>query len=146
MLFAGVAMLLLTRLGTNSSYLSDVLPALLVTGVGLGLVFAPATNTGTAGTAASDAGIASAMVNTSQQIGGSVGTALLNTLAASATTAYLVARPHTGSVAAHAAVHGYTTAFWWSAGIFFAGAILAALVLKPGVQHIGINPEPALTH
>jgi EmrB/QacA subfamily drug resistance transporter len=146
MLFAGAAMLLLTRLGTNSSYLSDVLPALLVTGLGLGLVFAPATNTGTADTAPSDAGIASAMVNTSQQIGGSVGTALLNTLAASATTAYLVARPHTGSVAAHAAVHGYTTAFWWSAGIFFAGAIIAALVLKPGVQHIGINPEPALTH
>jgi EmrB/QacA subfamily drug resistance transporter len=146
MVFAGAGMLLLTRLGTNSSYLSDVLPALLVTGVGLGLVYAPATNTGTAGTAASDAGIASAMVNTSQQIGGSIGTALLNTLAASATTAYLVARPHTASLAAHAAVHGYTTAFWWSAGIFFAGAILAALVLKPGVQQIGLNPEPALTH
>jgi EmrB/QacA subfamily drug resistance transporter len=122
MLFAGAAMLLLTRLGTNSSYLSDVLPALLVTGV------------------------ASAMVNTSQQIGGSIGTALLNTLAASATTAYLVARPHTASVAAHAAVHGYTTAFWWSAGIYLAGAILAALVLKPGVQQIGLNPEPALAH
>jgi predicted MFS family arabinose efflux permease len=146
MLFAGAAMLLLTRLGTNSSYLSDVLPALLVTGVGVGLVSAPATNTGTAGTAASDAGIASAMVNTSQQIGGSIGTALLNTLAASATTAYLVARPHTASVAARAAVHGYTTAFWWAAGIFFAGAILTALVLKPGVQHIGLNAEPALTH
>jgi hypothetical protein len=139
-------MLLLTRLGTNSSYLSDVLPALWVTGVGVGLVSAPATNTGTAGTAASDAGIASAMVNTSQQVGGSIGTALLNTFAASATTAYLVARPHTASVAAHAAVHGYTTAFWWAAGIFFAGAILTALVLKPGVQHIGLNPEPALTH
>jgi EmrB/QacA subfamily drug resistance transporter len=146
MLFAGAAMLLLTRLGTNSSYLSDVLPALLVTGVGVGLVSAPATNTGTAGTAAGDAGIASAMVNTSQQIGGSIGTALLNTFAASATTAYLVARPHTASVAARAAVHGYTTAFWWAAGIFFAGAILTALVLKPGVQQTGRNPEPALTH
>jgi hypothetical protein len=91
---------------TDSSYLSDVLPAQLVTGVGLGLVFTPATNTGTAGTATSDAGIAPAMVNTSQEIGGSIGTALLNTLAASATTADLVASPHTASVAAHAAVHG----------------------------------------
>jgi hypothetical protein len=43
-------------------------------------------------------------------------------------------------------VHGYTTAFWWSAGIYFAGAILTALVLKPGVEQIGLNPEPALTH
>jgi len=57
-----------------------------------------------------------------------------------------VARPHTASVAAHAAVHGYTTAFWWSAGIFFAGAILTALVLKPGVQQTSRRPEPALTH
>jgi hypothetical protein len=43
-------------------------------------------------------------------------------------------------------VRGYTTAFWWSAGIYFAGAILAALVLKPGVQQIGVKPEPALAH
>jgi EmrB/QacA subfamily drug resistance transporter len=146
MLFAGAAMLLLTRLGTNSSYLSDVLPALLLTGVGVGLVSPPATNTATAGTAPSDAGIASAMVNTSQQIGGSIGAALLNTLAASATTAYLVTRPHTASASAHAAVHGYTTAFWWAAGIFFAGAILSALVLKPGVQQTSLRPGPALTH
>jgi EmrB/QacA subfamily drug resistance transporter len=146
MLFAGAAMLLLTRLGTNSSYLRDVLPALLVTGIGVGLVSPPATNTGTAGTAPSDAGVASAMVNTSQQVGGSIGAALLNTLAASATTAYLVTRPHTASVAAHAAVHGYTTAFWWAAGLFFAGAILTALVLKPGVQQTSLRPEPALTH
>ena len=146
MLFAGAAMLLLTRLGTNSSYLSDVLPALLVTGVGVGLVSPPATNTATAGTAPSDAGIASAMVNTSQQIGGSIGVALLNTLAASATTAYLVTRPHTASASAHAAVHGYTTAFWWAAAIFFAGAILTALVLEPRVQQTSLRPEPALTH
>jgi predicted MFS family arabinose efflux permease len=146
MLFAGAAMLLLTRVGTDSSYLSDVLPALLLTGVGVGLVSPPATNTATAGNAASDAGIASAMVSTSQQIGGSIGAALLNTLAASATASYLVARPHTASVAAHAAVHGYTTAFWWAAGILLAGAILTALVLKPGVQRTGLRPEPALTH
>ena len=57
-----------------------------------------------------------------------------------------LARARCASVAAHAAVHGYTTAFWWSAGIYFAGAIIAALVLKPGVQQIGLNPEPALTH
>jgi hypothetical protein len=86
------------------------------------------------------------MVNTSQQIGGSIGVALLNTLAASATTAYLVTRPHTASASAHAAVHGYTTAFWWAAAIFFAGAILTALVLEPRVQQTSLRPEPALTH
>jgi EmrB/QacA subfamily drug resistance transporter len=83
-------MALLTRLGLHSRYVSDVLPALLLIGVGLGFVVATAINTATAGLQPADSGIGSALVNTSQQVGGSVGTALLNTLATTATASFLV--------------------------------------------------------
>ena len=93
-------------------------------GIGLGLVFPTAMNGGTRGVASKDAGVASATVNTSQQVGGSIGTALFSTVAASATTSYL-AGAHT---LAAATIHGYTTAFGWSAVLFAAGAILAPLL------------------
>src|SRR5205823_4538228 len=87
---AGLAWM--TALDATSGYAGHVLPPLLVMGVGMGLIFAPAMSMATAGVAAHDAGVASAMVNTSQQVGGSIGTALLNTLATSAATNYLVGR------------------------------------------------------
>jgi EmrB/QacA subfamily drug resistance transporter len=139
MLLAGLAMLLLTGVGINSGYATDVLPSLLLTGVGLGLVFASAMATATAGVAPGDAGVASAMVNTAQQVGGSVGTALLSTLAAGAAGSFA------GSPAA-AAVQGYTTAFAWAAGIFVAGAIVTGLLLRPGVQAVAPAAEPVLAH
>src|SRR5260370_4243458 len=73
-----IAMFLFTRLTPGSSYANGVLPGLLVLGVGLGFIFAPAFSTATLGVEASEAGVASAMVNTSQQIGGSLGTSLLS--------------------------------------------------------------------
>ena len=96
----------------------------MLLGVGLGLVFAPAFSTATVGVAHCDAGVASAMVNTSQQVGGSVGTALLSTLAGSAVTSYAVDHGTSQAAMAAAAVHGYTTAFYWSAAIFAIGAIV----------------------
>jgi EmrB/QacA subfamily drug resistance transporter len=138
MLIAGVAMYLLTSIGLQSSYTSHVLPALLLLGVGLGMVFASAFNLGTLGVRASDSGVASATVNTTQQVGGSVGTALLNTIAANAATSYVTA--HAGQqprlLAANAAIHSYTTSFWWAAGIFAVGAVLSAIVLRPGVPQL----------
>jgi hypothetical protein len=71
------------------------------------------------------------MVSTSQQIGGSIGTSLLSTIFASAVASYTVAHLHTPGLADAAAVHGYTTAFWWSVGIFAVGFLLA-LVILPG--------------
>src|SRR5262245_21144786 len=105
------ALLLPPGVGVGSSYATEVLPGLLVIGVGLGLIFAPAMDTATRGVSGADAGVASALVNTGQQVGGSVGTALLSTLAASAASA------HAASGAAAAAVHGYTTAFTWAAAV-----------------------------
>jgi len=97
----------------------------------MGCIFAPAFSTATLGVRSTDAGIASAMVNTSQQVGGSVGTSLLSTIFASAVASYTADHLHTTGLANAAAVHGYTTAFWWAVGIF-ALAFLLAIVILPG--------------
>ena len=121
MTLGALAMLLFTRLTPNSSYASHVLPGLVILGLGMGCIFAPAFSTATLGVEESEAGIASAMVNTSQQVGGSVGTSLLSTIFASAVASYAASHLRTPALVAAAAVHGYTTAFWWSAGIFALG-------------------------
>jgi EmrB/QacA subfamily drug resistance transporter len=141
MLVAALGMVWLTRIGVHSGYAADVLPPLLVTGAGLGNVIAPAINTGTFGVAPSDAGVASATVNTGQQLGGSVGVALLNTLAASAVSGYVAShispatlvhgRP-SPALLSQALIHGYTTAFWWSAAIFACGAVIAGTLFRWG--------------
>jgi EmrB/QacA subfamily drug resistance transporter len=130
MLFASLGMVLLTRIGVDTAYASHVLPSLLLIGVGFGLVIAPSFSTATLGVPRQDSGVASAMVNTSQQVGGSIGTALLSTLAVSATTDYIVAN----GPGAQAAVEGFVTAFWWAAAIFAAGAIVTAALLRSGVR------------
>jgi EmrB/QacA subfamily drug resistance transporter len=142
MLAAAGGMVWLTRIGPHSGYVSAILGPLLVIGAGFGLVVAPSMNTGTFGVAPSDAGVASALLNTGQQVGGSVGTALLNTLAASTTASYLtshvsprtvVAGHPSPALAALATVHGYTTAFWWAAGIFAAGFLICGPLFRWGV-------------
>ena len=90
--------------------------------------------------------MASAMVNTMQQVGGSVGTALLSTLAASAASGFVAGKTPTATLAASASVHGYTTAFWWSAAIFAVGGVVCGLLLKPGVQQVDPAAEPVLAH
>ena len=129
MLLGAAAMSYLAQLTVTSSYAGGILPALLIMGLGFGMIFAPAINTATAGVQRQDSGVASALVNTMQQVGGSIGTAALSTIALTATTSYLVAH-HTGPLApAIAATHGYTTAFTVSAGIFGLGVILAIVLL-----------------
>ena len=133
MLFAaGGLSILAAQLGLRTSYLDWILPALLLTGAGLGLVFGCALNTATYDTGAADAGVASALVNTNQQVGGSIGTALLNTLAASALTSYVLTHGHSPLALAGAAVHSYVVAFWISAAILAGSAVVCALVLPSG--------------
>ncbi len=144
MALAAVALAYLTQVEADSSYAAHVLPSLIVMGLGLGFVFAAAMNIAIAGVDPHDAGVASALVNTSQQVGGSIGTALLSTLSASAVTAYL--GDHGPRAVVDATVHGYTTAFWWSAGIFAVGAVLCALLLKPGVKAVDPEAAPAMAH
>ena len=125
MALAMVGMLLLTRLATNSSYAADVLPTLLLMGIGMGLIFAPAMSTATYGVLPADAGVASATVNAMQQVGGSVGTAVLSTIA----TGSLGRIPTPVSI-----VHGYTLAFGASAGLFAVGALVALALFVRGVR------------
>jgi EmrB/QacA subfamily drug resistance transporter len=148
MVAAAFAMVLFTRVTVDSAYASHVLPGLLLMGVGLGLVLAPAMSTATAGVDPSDAGIASAMVSTGQQVGGSVGTALLSSISASAVSSYLVGHARTQNLVAAANVHGYTTAFWWAAGIFAAGAIICGALLPNHVAEVepDATAQPAFGH
>ena len=130
---AGGLAILAAQLSPTASYAAVVLPGLVLTGLGLGMVFGCAMNGATYGAAAADAGVASAMVNTCQQVGGSIGTALLNTIAASALSSYLLTHGHGPAATAGAAVHSYVVAFWVAAAIFAAAAVACGLVLPSGV-------------
>jgi EmrB/QacA subfamily drug resistance transporter len=132
LLMAAAALFGLHLVGLHTSYVSHVLPYLLVLGFGFGLSVAPAFSTGTLGLAPQDAGVGSATLNTAQQVGGSIGTSLLNTLAAGAAASYLVGRAPTPANLQAALLHSYTTAFLWSSLIFVAGAVVAGLLLQRG--------------
>ncbi|KAF2775134.1 MFS transporter [Streptomyces sp. OM5714] len=145
MALGAVGLFWLTTLGLDSSYAANVLPPLLVTGLGIGLVMAPSMSVGTSGVATEDAGVASAALNTMQQIGGSIGTPLLNTLAASAATSYFVGRnPGDKLVQAQAAMDSYTTAFMWSALLFGAGALITALLFRRGIATADPDAAPTV--
>jgi EmrB/QacA subfamily drug resistance transporter len=133
-----IAMLLLTRLSPGAGYASHVLPSLLIIGLGMGCIFAPSFSTATLGIDGSEAGVGSAMVNTSQQVGGSVGTALLSTLFASSAAAYSAAHAHAPDPTNAAAIHGYTTAFAWAAGIYGLGLVLALLILPSPRKKVAV--------
>ncbi|MCT9010924.1 MFS transporter [Streptomyces sp. NPDC054766] len=138
-LVAALGMLLLAQLEIGSSYVSLVMPAMLLLGLGMGTAFMPAMSLATHGIEPRDAGVASAMVNTSQQVGGAIGTALLNTIAASATTAYI--KDHMAGagtkaqqqlVQAEGMVHGYSNAIWFAVGILVVAAGIAFTLINTG--------------
>jgi predicted MFS family arabinose efflux permease len=133
---AALGMVLLTRIGVDTSYWSHVLPAELVISFGMGTAFGPLSNTALVGVADHDAGVASALINTTQQIGGSLGTALLNTIFTSAVAAYIAG--HQGALTsaqlpalqAEATVHSYTVAFWVSAAVIGLAALIALVMVR----------------
>ena len=132
LLVCAAAMYGLHLVRLHSSYASHVLPYIVVLGIGFGMSVAPAFSTGTLGLAPQDASVGSATLNAAQQVGGSIGTSLLNTLAASAAASYLAGKTLTPANSEAALLHSYTTAFLWSCSIFVAGAIVAGLVLQSG--------------
>jgi EmrB/QacA subfamily drug resistance transporter len=152
MLLAAGGLVWLTRLGLHSGYASSVLGPLMVAGLGFGFTIAPSMNTGTFGVAAQDAGVASATLNTGQQIGGSIGTSLLNTIFASAVAHYLAShlspatlvRGHPApSLAEMSLIHGYTTGFWVAAAIFGAGAVICGALFRFGPLRASGETAPA---
>jgi EmrB/QacA subfamily drug resistance transporter len=143
-----IGLLWLSRLNLTSTYSGTVLPAIIVMSVGMGFIFMSTTNVALVGVSKDDAGVASAMVNTTQQVGGSLGTALLSTFALTATTSYIAghaaelqAAPSAAAkaaIGAAAQVHGYSVAFIVAAS-FFALATVASLLLI----NAGKNVVPA---
>lgn len=135
-LVAAVGMLLLTQLDLNTSYAAVILPGMLLLGLGMGTAFMPAMSLATHGIEPRDAGVASAMVNTSQQVGGAIGTALLNTIAASATTAYVADHAARATdpqlLELQAMVSGFAAAIWWAVGILVAAAAIAIALINTG--------------
>ena len=139
---AALGLLGFTRLGVDSTYLAHVLPAEILVSFGMGLTFVPMSSTALIGVDPKDAGVASALVNTTQQIGSALGTAFLNTIAASAATTYLISHAKSANVANIAAVHGYTTAFSVSAVLLLVAAIVAVSVVRSPRQDIESESEP----
>lgn len=133
----------LTFLDASSTYAPHVLVPLMVIGFAMGTIMPASMQTATLGVDRQFAGVASAMVNTSQQVGGSIGTALLNTLAATAAADYLAAHtPVTAAVATEAAITSYSTAYWWGAGFFALGAVLSALLFRRRGDGLSLADAP----
>jgi MFS family permease len=130
----------LSRINSHSSYARGVLPALILLGLAMGMVMAPSMNTATAGVQPRDSGVAAALVSTMQQVGGSIGTALMSTIAASVTASYAAAHAPVLGFDAVAATHGYATVFLGSAIVFATGGILTA-VLFPSKARLAAMRE-----
>jgi EmrB/QacA subfamily drug resistance transporter len=144
MLFGAGGMVLLAQIGVNTHYASGILPGLLLMAVGLGFIFATAMNSATRGVEPQDSGVASATVNAAQQVGGALGTALLSTIAASATTSFISGKAPSPALIAQAPVHGYTVAFYVSAAVFMVGALITGLLYERGVPELDPNAEPVM--
>jgi EmrB/QacA subfamily drug resistance transporter len=137
---SAIGMATLTGISAESNYAASVLPALLVTGLGFGFVFGAVQNAATSGVESGDAGVASAMVNTAQQIGGSVGLAVFSSVFTIAVGDYLAARPATAalpSTITNATVASYHLVFWIACVAFSASAILAGLMFRSGSLPVG---------
>jgi EmrB/QacA subfamily drug resistance transporter len=128
-----VALVLFAQLPVHGHYFSDLFPAFIISGLGLALAFVPVSIGALAGVRPADAGVASGLINTSQQVGGAVGVAIATTVATTITTHYVNAHAGASALGGAALTHGFQVAFYVLAGIAATGAILAAILLEPQV-------------
>jgi MFS family permease len=149
LLTAAVGVALLTQLTPGASYLTHVLPTEILLGLGLGVALVPCISTATNNAEPRDVGITSATTNTSQQIGASVGTALLNTIAATATAVFVASRGYSSHILAEATVHGFAVASGWAAGSLALGAVVGGVLINahPGRErNVVESARTAATH
>ncbi len=139
---AVVGLIWLTQIGVDTTYVSHVLPAEIIMSLGFGFIFVPMSSTALIGVANHDAGVASATLNATQQVGGSLGTALLNTVAATARAGYIAAHGSSAAVVAAAQVHGYTRGFIVSA-VLLAIAGVVTFVFVSSEKGLQVSFEPA---
>ena len=142
---AASGMALLTQLELDSGYVADIMPGLILLGLGLGGVMTTSFQGATAGVHHEDTGVASALINTNQQVGGSISTALLTTVASSAGTDYLSSHKPGALIVAQAGVESYTATLAWGAGFFVVGAVLTAF-LMPNAALAPSEGEPVIAH
>jgi EmrB/QacA subfamily drug resistance transporter len=137
LLLAAVGLMFLTKITPETSYFTHVLPVLPIISFGLGLVFIPTSSTSLHGIGNRDAGVASALINTSQQVGGSLGTALLNTVAATSTASFIANHAELGPKLINVAmVHGFTIAFKCGAALLVIGAFVVFFFINIGKDAI----------
>jgi EmrB/QacA subfamily drug resistance transporter len=145
MFLAAIALVLYARLPVHGHYFTDLFPAFIIGGVGMALVFVPVSIGALTGVRADEAGIASGLINTSQQIGGAIGVAVASTIAATYTSHYVNAHPGSSAASGAALTHGFAIAFWVLAGIAVVGGILGALLVesRPQLAQVEDVPVPA---
>ncbi len=142
LIMASGGLFMLTQLTATSSYLSAILPALVLMSLGLGLVFVPLSAIALFGVGNHDAGVASAVLNTSQQIGGALGTAFLNTVATTATGSYLIAN-NLSQPTPDALVAGFTRSFAIGGGLLALGAVVWVFMVNADKNTLAENDSPA---
>jgi EmrB/QacA subfamily drug resistance transporter len=137
------ALILFARLPVDGHYATDLLPAFLLSGIGLAMAFVPMSIGGLTGVRPADAGVASGLITTSQQIGGAIGVAAATTIATTYTTHFVTAHPGTSPLAGAALTHGFQIAFYVLAAVAVVGAIVAAVLVepKPGESEITLEDE-----
>lgn len=140
-LMAIIGMVLLTRMTPGTEYISGILPALIIISLGMGLVFVPLSAVSLFAIGNHDAGVASAVLNTSQQIGGSIGVAFLNTIATSATAAFIVANQLPGPTP-DALVAGFTRGFAWGAAILAVAGLIWVVLVNMSKSDMAANDSP----
>jgi EmrB/QacA subfamily drug resistance transporter len=141
LLVAAAALALLTRLDPSSGYLTLILPVQVLLGAGIGCVFTPAISVATTGVQPTDAGIAAAAASTAMQVGGSIGTAVLNTIAITATGAYLSSHAHSAAAGTAALIDGYAAATGWAAALLAVVAVVAFMLIRfPQPQNAPSTP------
>jgi EmrB/QacA subfamily drug resistance transporter len=131
---AAAALVLLTRLPADGHYFFDLFPAFLLSAVGLAFTFIPMTIAALTGVEAADAGVASGLLNTSQQIGGAIGLAAASTIATTFTTRYVDTHPGASPLGAAALTHGFHVTFYALAGLAALAAVLGAVLIEPRAE------------
>lgn len=135
-------LLWLSQLKADSAYLTHVLPSMMAISIGMAFVFIPTASTALHDVGSHDAGVASALINTSQQVGGSIGAALLNTVAVTTTTTYLANNPSAGQAALPVALtEGYTQAFLVGSGLLLVGTFFIATLIRIGRESLEEHEE-----
>ena len=143
-LLAGLGLTLQTGTTTTSTFATDLLPGLIVYGLGLGLVFGRLQEAATARAENRDIGVASALINASQEVGGAAGIALISSLAAGAAAVLVASTPH--STAASATVESYHAALWVAVGLYVLAALVSLILFRSGTIEVDPNAEPVIGH